>query len=644
MYLGVDYYPEHWDIGIIDEDISRMKNMGVNIVRIGEFAWHLMEKEEGTFDFSFFDMVIEKLKSANIKIMFGTPTATFPAWLAKKYPSILSKDENMIPRAFGGRRQYCYNSDIYVEYSNKIVTELVNHYKNEDGIIAWQIDNEFGHEGSDMCFCEKCQSEFIKFLKTKYKNIDVLNKRYGTIFWGQTYNSFDEISAPLPTITVHNPSLLLDWSRFRSYSLNRYANLQTELVIKLKGKRQEVTTNLSGGFFSKFYDHEENVKNLDFVSYDNYPVWGGLKEPMPPCQIAAAHDFVRGLRDKNFWIVEELMGAQGHDVIGYLPRPNQAKMWSYQAFGHGCENMLWFRWRGMTKGAEQFCFGIIDHDNKEGRKYEEVKTFIEEIKNYEKLFEEDIHSDIALIYDFDNVWSWRIQKQSLNFNFDNELKRLYEPFYKWNTNIDIIPSKRDFSKYKVLLIPVMQIIDEELKNSLEEFAAKGGTIVYSFRTGIKDRDNNIHFGKTLPGLVKDMCGIEVVETEALQDKTYIIGKDSVEFECTVWRDIIKSCGADILYSYSDKFYSDKGCITVNKYKNSKVYYIGGGVNNHCLKDIAFNIIKDMNIEFYEGPLDLEIYPRKMAGDKYLVITNHSEEVKEFRDMKIDAYESRIVKI
>ncbi|MCJ7688381.1 MAG: beta-galactosidase, partial [Clostridiaceae bacterium] len=164
MYLGVDYYPEHWDINMIDEDIKGIVGLGANIVRIGEFAWHLMEKEEGKFDFTYFDNVIAKLKDKNIKIMFGTPTATFPAWLYKKHPSILSKDENLQVRAFGGRRQYCFNSDIYREYSEKMVTKLIEHYKGEDSIVVWQIDNELGHEGSDMCYCEGCQKKFKEFL------------------------------------------------------------------------------------------------------------------------------------------------------------------------------------------------------------------------------------------------------------------------------------------------------------------------------------------------------------------------------------------------------------------------------------------------------------------------------------------------
>ncbi len=147
-----------------------------------------------------------------------------------------------------------------------------------------------------MCHCPLCHSKFQDFLKKKYNTIHKLNEVYGTIFWGQTYNEFSEIPIPLKTITVHNPTLQLDWARFRSSSLNGFAKTHTSLVRKLKGQHQTVTTNVSGGFFGKWFDHEENLEDMDFVSYDNYPVWGGLREPLSPADIAMTLDFNRGLK------------------------------------------------------------------------------------------------------------------------------------------------------------------------------------------------------------------------------------------------------------------------------------------------------------------------------------------------------------
>jgi beta-galactosidase len=649
MYLGVDYYPEHWDIGIMEQDMQRIKDMGSNIIRIGEFAWHMMEKNEGVFDFSFFDMVIEKAAHYKLNIMFGTPTATFPAWLAYKHPSILSEDEYNNKRAFGGRRQYCFNSEIYSKYSNKLVEKLVSHYKDEQNIIAWQIDNEFGHEGSDQCFCQQCHQGFQKFLKDKYKQIDELNKIYGTIFWGQTYNSFDEIPMPTPTITTHNPTLKLDWARFRCISINNFAKKQIDLVKKLKGKHQRITHNFYGGFFDRSYDQNIMAEHLDFAAYDNYPVWGGLKEPIRPEHIAMTLDYIRGLKNENFWIVEELMGAQGHDVIGYLPRPGQSKMWAYQAMAHGCQNMLFFRYRAMTSGAEQFCLGIIDQNNQKGRKYYEAQSFMKDIRKYEDIIHSRIISDIAVLYDFDNIWSWHYQKQSSNFDFTKELLRLYAPFYKHNANIDVISTKRDFMKYKVLVVPVMQIIDEKLADRFEEYAAAGGTIIFSYRAGIKDRNNNIYFDKYFPCNIREIAGIRIEETESLLEDKHaeVVGigryKDN-SGQCKIWRDMIIPETAEGLYKYKDQFYSDNLCITVNQYKGGKVYYVGGGVDAKTLDEIALQIIQDNKIRHINAPKGLEVFIRDYNDNEWLFISNHGDKEVIFKGSAIEPYGTKVMQL
>lgn len=645
MYLGVDYYPEHWPVEMIDEDLARIKKTGANVIRIGEFAWHMMEKREGHFDFSFFDAVVKKASDAGLKIIFGTPTATFPAWLAHMDESVLSKDENGLVRVFGGRRQYCFNSDVYRKYAARISKKLVGHYSDCQAIVAWQIDNEFGHEGSDDCFCRICKRSFREFLKDKYEDIDALNEAYGTIFWGQTYNSFDEIPAPMPTITTHNPALKLDWARFRSESINSFASEQIAIVRKHKGKDQLVTHNYFGGYLDRKYDQSRMSENLDIVSYDNYPVWGGLEKPIKNAHIAFGHDYMRGLKQKNFWIMEELMGAQGHDIIGYLPRPNQCKLWSYQAMARGCNSLLYFRWRGMDRGAEQFCQGILDCDNEDNRKLEEVSSFFEDIKNYEACLDSEIEAEIALLYDYDSRWSWHYQRQSQAFDYTNEALRLYEPFYNLNADIDVIPSDRDISNYKAVLVPVMQIIDEETCGRLKDFVRNGGVIIFSFRSGIKDKNNNLMFKSKPPNLISELCGISVEEYESLATgvKCRVSAPDLKKtHEASVFREMMVADGAKVMLKYADEPYSSYAAVSVNDFGLGKAYYIGCGIEGTFMDELAVKIVKDKGIGHIRSQEGLEIVRRKYKGWIFEFIMNHNNHVVEYEEMKIGPYETKVI--
>ena len=649
MLLGVDYYPEQWDISIMEEDLANIKELGSNVIRIGEFAWHLMEKEEGKYDFSFFDTVIKKANEYGLKVIFGTPTATIPAWLVKKYPEILSEFENGEKRTFGGRHIYCFNSEVFYKYSEKIIRELANHYKDEKNIVAWQIDNEFGHEGSDECYCPKCHRAFQEFLRNKFNNsIDELNKTYGTTFWSQEYNSFEEIPVPKKTITTHNPALRLDWERFRSKSIVDYSNFQVELLKSIIPDCV-VIHDFPGGGLDKHVDYSKVAQKLNVVAFNNYPVWGGQKEPIPPHEIAFGLDYIRGLKRENFWITEAIMGAQGHDITGFLPRPNQAKMWSCQGMARGCSSLIYFRYRGATKGAEQFCYGILDADNKKRRKFYEVKDFFHNIIKYEDILEQPIKSKVAMVYDYDSLASFRIQKQSILLDCHQEMKKFYKPFYDSNIMVDIISEDKDFSEYKILILPVMIIWKRELTEKVKEFAKNGGIVVMTYRTAVKDIDNNLTLGEMLPVGYNDFVGAYVEETESLQEYNSLDleGKgffNGIKGKGGIFRDMLVSKGAEVLFRYNDKFYDTFSAVTKNSYGKGKVYYIGCSPEEAILKLIVDDILNSAELQKTLSPDNVEIVVRENGDKQIKIYINHNDYEVKVENTCLKPFEYKIINL
>ncbi len=647
MYLGVDYYPEQWDPAMIDSDMENILELGGNIIRIGEFSWHLMEKREGEYDFSFFDQVIEKARKKGLKVIMGTPTATIPAWLAKKYPDILSEFENGRKRTFGGRHVYCFNSPYMYEYSERIIRALVSHYKDEKQIVAWQVDNEIGHEGSDICYCKNCQKAFQKYLKVKFSNnIDYLNNIYGTTFWSQEYNDFDEIPVPTETITTHNPSLRMDWERFRSKSIVDFMEFQYR-IIREEAPEAVVMHDFPGGGLDKHVDYSKVAQKLDVVAYNNYPVWGGQKEPLPPHEIAFGLDYMRGLKGENFWITEAIMGAQGHDVTGFSPRPNQAKMWSYQGMARGCNSILYFRYRGATKGAEQFCYGVIDADNKKRRKFYEVQSFFKDIIHYTDILDTPVQSDVAIIYDYDSIAAFRIQKQSILLDCQNEMKKFHKVFYDKNIMVDVIPSDRDFSKYKIVIIPQMIIAKEEFRKRMETYVANGGNLIMTYRTAVKNEDNNLELGKSIPIGYDSLAGIFVDETESLQEIEafpLIPTKSSNGTQGTggIFRDMLVADDAEVLYYYGDEFYTDYAAITRKYYGNGSVYYIGCSPDEMTLNNIIHMVMIDAKIIGIESPDGVEIVTRGEKNTSVSLYINHNSYAVEVNGITLAPFESKII--
>ena len=625
MLLGVDYYPEQWDPALMEADMDRILELGGNVIRIGEFAWHRMEPEEGRFDFSFFDGVIAMAKEKGLQVIFGTPTATPPAWLIHQHPDILSQFPDGSPRSFGGRHVSCYSSLPYREHCARIITELAAHYREEPAIMAWQIDNEFGHEGSDQCWCPRCRAKFQTFLREKFGgDIGALNETYGTVFWGQEYNSFEEIPLPAPTITTHNPALRLGWERFCSENIRSFAAFQAKLLRDLI-PGAVVMHDFPGGGLGKHVDYAAVARELDRVAYNNYPVWGGQKEPLPPSEIAFGLDYIRGLKGENFWITEAIMGAQGHDITGFLPRPNQAKLWSWQGMAHGCQGLLYFRYRGATKGAEQFCYGILDADNVPRRRFFEVQRFFQEVRPYEQVLSTPVHSDAAILYDYDSLASFRIQQQSILLDCEGEMKRLHGCLFRAGQSVDVIPASRDFSGYKLVLVPNMIVSDPQFAARLKAYVAGGGVAVVTYRTAVKDRDNNLVFGKTIPVDCCDLLGLYVEETESVQEYACIpLCGENATGTAGVFRDMIVPQGAQVLWRYDDPFYRQYAAITRHTYGQGTAYYLGTAPDQSTLDQVLDQAMARAGLEPLDLPQGVESVIRGREGSQVRILLNHND--------------------
>ena len=222
MKLGVCYYPEHWPKETWASDAARMRALGLEYVRIGEFAWSRLEPEAGRWDWLWLDEAIDTLHHVGLKIILGTPTATPPKWLIDGYPEMLPVGADGRTRGFGSRRHYCFSSPVYREQCRRIVTALAQRYGRHPALVAWQTDNEYGCHDTVLSYSEAAMSAFRDWLKQRYGHIDALNQAWGTVFWSQEYRSFDEIDAPVGAVTEANPSQRLDYRRFASDQVGEF--------------------------------------------------------------------------------------------------------------------------------------------------------------------------------------------------------------------------------------------------------------------------------------------------------------------------------------------------------------------------------------------------------------------------------------
>lgn len=642
MYLGVDYYPEQWDKEFLELDLARMAKSKINCIRIAEFAWHLMESKENVYDFSFFNHVLNRTEHYGIKVMLGTPTATVPAWLAKQYPDVLSVDEFGIKRHFGGRRQACLNSSAYLSACEKITTKMAQAYSNHPAVIAWQIDNELGHETSDWCYCHHCEQEFQNYLADEFHNIQELNNRLGTVFWSQLYNSFAEVELPKPTIPAKNPGLLLYFYRFRALTITKFVKQQAAILRNIIPSHQQITHNYPGDYYNKAQNFTDISEQLDVVALNNYPVWGGLDAPVEYGKIAMKLDQTRGFLPQNkFWITEQLIGAQAHTIMGYLPRPGQARLWSWQAMLHGCNNLIYFRWRTATKGAEQFCYGVLDHDNCDGPRYFEMQQVFDEAIRYKAEINENTLSQVAMLYNPDNIFAWKIQPQSTAMDIHHEHYRLYQGFKLLNVPIDVIDIRQDVSQYEILLVPAPFLLTKSQIDKLEQFIKNGGTVISGYRAGIKDNDNAVYFNQSNPWLKLAKLKCYYIESLGVGN-TVMVSNDESSYTAGVWRDMLEILDADSVescYNYGDEF-AEYSAVTKTTIGNGNLIHIGTAIEGvEFWQKLAQQVLSQHGIETISSPYGVEVIKRN--GTTFVL--NHNKYTTEFNGMNLAPYSVTFIK-
>ena len=390
--FGLDYYPEHWPESYWEQDAQRMKECGVNAVRVGEFAWSLMEPQEGSFSFDLFDRAIGVFAKYGIKTIMGTPTATPPKWLTQKYPEVLHVFVNRQPANDQSRRHYCYNSAIYRSLSKKIVERMAEHYRDNPNIIGWQIDNEFNNENPE-CYSESCRIAFRAWVKGKYGTLSALNGRWGTVVWSQTYTVWEQIDLPFITTALHNPSLMLDYKRFISDSAASYLEDQLNIIRRWR-PNDFITQN---GVF-KNIDYYKLSRNLDLHSAANYPLF----QTNPQYSTGASLTLHRSITG-HFMIMEQQTGAGGQTYLLRSPRPGEMRLWTFQSIAHGADGIVHFRWRSARRGIEEYWLGVLDHDSVPRARFREFKAEGLEINKIgPEILGSQVISDIAVIKDFDD--------------------------------------------------------------------------------------------------------------------------------------------------------------------------------------------------------------------------------------------------
>jgi beta-galactosidase len=561
MKLGVCYYPEHWPESWWPDDARRMAEMGIQYVRIAEFAWSRLEPGPGDFQWGWLDRAVAALHGAGLKIVMCTPTATPPKWLVDGNPDILAVDANGQARKFGSRRHYCFSNVAYRAQSARITTEMAKRYGQHPAVVAWQTDNEYGCHDTVLSYSPSAQKAFRVWLQKRYTTVNALNNAWGTVFWSQEYRSFDEIDAPVGTVTEATPAHSLDYRRFASDEVVAFNRIQVDLLRNLSPGR-DVTHNFMG-FFTEF-DHHDVSADLDVATWDSYPLghsqnyfltaqekqsYARTGHPDVP---GFHHDLYRGMCRGRWWVMEQQPGPVNWASWNPSPLDGMVRLWTWQAFAHGAEVVSYFRWRQAPFAQEQMHAGLNRPDRSLDQGGVEAAQVAREIGQLQAYFPAKTlvqQAQAAIIFDYSSFWMSQIQPQGKDFNAMELSFRVYSVLRHLGRDVDIVSPSADVSGYKLVVLPAQMREDEALAQRLLQSEAQ---IVFGPRSGSKTLNLSIP-NALAPGAFAALTGVRVQRVSSLPPgvSDCVAWADGPTTGATRWREDLHCVNAVVVAKFND---------------------------------------------------------------------------------------------
>ncbi|MCI9096858.1 MAG: beta-galactosidase [Lachnospiraceae bacterium] len=625
ILYGGDYNPNQWPREIWDEDMRMFRDARINSATINVFSWAKIQPAEDQYNFSELDDMVDMLSRENYEIVLATSTGALPAWMAAKYPEVERTDYEGRHHKFGHRHNACPNSPVFQKYSAALAGKLAERYGSNPQVKCWHISNEYGGE----CYCENCARAFRVWLQKKYGTLEELNKAWNMEFWGHTIYDWEEIVLPnalgegIGTEKTAFAGISIDYRRFNSDSM--LANFMAERdAIREFDKETPITTNLMGTY--KGLDYFKWAKEMDIVSWDNYP-----RYDTPWSHTAMCHDLMRGLKDAPFMLMEQTPSQQNWQPYNSLKRPGQMRAQSYQTLAHGADTIQFFQLRRSVGACEKFHGAVIEHVGTENtRVFREVKQLGEELEKLGGILPGSVNeAQVGVVFDWDNYWALEYTSgPSVDLTYVPHIHEYYRYFYDRNIAVNMVPVDADFSKYKLIVAPVLYMVKDGMAQALEAFVEKGGTLVLTYMSGIVGQSDNVHLGG-YPGPLRRLAGVWVEEIDALAPEQFnqVVMDSGESCKCGLVCELMHLEGAESLGTYGDDFYKGMPAVTRNSYGKGHVYYVGTHIEEAGLDNILDKAAAEAEVEsVVSGGEGLEIVCRKTKeGKKLYFVMNFGEQ-------------------
>ena len=614
ILYGVAYYPEYMPYDRLDKDVDLMQKAGITVVRVGESTWSSWEPRDGDFQFAWMQRVLDRLHQAGIKVILGTPTYSIPTWLYKEHPEILvthngtapplsdpyspSYPPELTPGYYGPRQNYDFLNPYFRQHAERVIREIVSHFKDHPAVIGYQIDNETAPNDVPTPYMK---AAFLERLKRKYKTPETINKIWGLVYWGQLVDKWEDLP---PREGILNPGYKLEWEDFQHDVVTDYLAWQAKIVNEYKRPDQFITQDFSGGVHTNL-DQWAIARSLDIVAENPY---FETQARLNGRSIWLSDDLGRSLKNTNFLVTETNAQTIGWDSRTQYPQyPGQLRLVVYTHLAAGANMVEYWHWSSLHYGQETYWKGVLSHDLEPNRTYAEVSRVASELKRIgPQLVDLKPDNHVAILVSVDSANALSYMPVSDKVNYMTVLRQMYDSLYDLNVEPDFVQAGEPIpSKYKVLLVPPLYSASDAVLQQISDYVKNGGHVVMSFKSGFTDEHSTVR-DVMAPGPLRAVCGFHYQEftnlpaPERLTPDPYGVGDQNTG---SVWEEFLVPDSAKVITWFDDPYWHFPA-ITRNDYGSGSLTYEGTFLSDTLQRAVIHDLLKQVGMS---GP-DQELPP------------------------------------
>lgn len=622
LYFGAAYYSEYLPYDRVEKDMEMMEKAGMNVIRIAESTWSTLEPQEGVYDFTHIDRMLNAAARHHISVIVGTPTYAVPTWLVKKYPDILAITQNGRER-YGHRQNMDITNPDYLSHAERVIRVLMEHVKDVPHVIGYQLDNEtksYGTAGP------RVQAMFVDYLKENFPDINDFNHEFGLDYWSNRVNDWDDFPDVRGTI---NQSLAAEFCKFQRSLVTKFLSWQADIVREYKRDDQFITQNFDFDWTTHSIGYQSQVDQYDAsrcMTVAGADIYHPSNEELTGAEITVCGNISRSLKKDNYLILET--EAQG--LTPWLPYPGQLRLQAYSHIANGSNSVMYWHWHSIHNAIESYWKGVLSHDFSENETYREAVVIGNEwnkigshLKNLKKENKIAIMLDNASLTGFTQ---FPLEKAGAN-GYNTVMRWFSDALYRLNIEYDMISSReQDFSGYECLIVPALYSAPESLLLALDSYVRNGGHLITTFRSGFSDEylkiypDMQPHILHECLGLHYDQfthphhVDIVPVQSDVMAAaQEHFSHPDDSAFSLTSsaceWMELITCDTAVPVLKYSHPAYERYAAAAKNQYGNGSTLYFGTMFeNDELLESVLLSFLHETGFSGGDLSSDAPHYP------------------------------------